>query len=136
MGDNEHIIEAIERLSKAEFHELGDGHFAILPSGKKFVDLQPYIDALRDAPKRIDGNAELTTVPALIDYLNRFKTPDTALFAFDDPSKPALLGVIDFHGQGAAAEPRFGVHRVSYAFPLSDQINAWSGISGTPLSHE
>lgn len=109
---------------------------AVLPSGRSIADLQPYLDKLRDAPRRIEAVATVTTIDSFVDYLNRFKTADTAIFASDDPSRPSLLGVIDFHGQGDKAAPRYGVHRVRYEFPISDQIRAWSSISGQGMSHD
>lgn len=108
---------------------------AVLPSGRTIEDLKPYLDKLRDAPRRIEAFARTTTVQSFIDYVNRFRTADTAIFALDDPTKPSLLGVLDFHGQGADAAPRFGYHRASYDFPVSDQIKAWSAISGKELGH-
>ena len=73
--------------------------------------------------------AELTTVVSLINYANRFKLADSAVFANDDPEKPSLLAVIDFHGgvtlatqdapdlleyldetPGSFAVPRYGAH--------------------------
>lgn len=108
---------------------------AVLPAGRKIEDLKPYLDKLREAPRRIEAAAKVTTVSSFIDYLNRFKTTDTAIFAVDDAQKPMLLGVVDYHGQGGEATPRFGAHTVKYEFPISDQIKAWSSVSGVGLSH-
>jgi hypothetical protein len=101
----------------------------------------------------------VTQVQSLIDYVNRFKLTDTALFADDTPAKPSLLAVIDFHGgtmlppapkegevtlgqvaggdetPGSLATPRFGKHCARYDFPISEQFGAWSKLAGTPLSH-
>jgi hypothetical protein len=75
------------------------------------------------------------------------------IFAVDS-DKPSLLAVIDYHGgtdreqpadgsgiqvgdetPGSIALPRFGSHTVRYEFPISDQIRAWSAISGQAMSH-
>ncbi len=109
---------------------------AVLPDGRQITDLRPFLDAVADAPRRITTTAEATTVDSFIDYLNRFKMPDSAIFATDSPTTPALTAIVDFHGQGADAAPRFGVHRIGYHFPISDQVRAWSGISGKALGHE
>lgn len=109
---------------------------AVLPEGRTITDLAPFLDKLRDAPRRIDTTAKVTTIDSFIDYLTRFKSADSTIFASDNPDKPGLLGIVDFHGQGDAAAPRFGVHRITYDFPVSDQIKAWSAISGRPLGHE
>lgn len=136
--DTQPIIETVERL--AEHRVIGGASLperlalAVVPTNKSLVDLQPYLDALLDAPRRIETTAKMTSVTSLIDYLNRFKTPDSAVFAVDT-EKPSLTGVIDYHGQGAEAAPRFGQHKAVYEFPISDQIKAWSAVSGKPLSH-
>lgn len=108
---------------------------AVLPAGRTITDLQPFLDKLRDAPRRIEASAKVTTVASFIEYVNRFKAADSAIFAIDDASRPSLLGIVDFHGQGDDAAARFGVHTVRYEFPISDQIRAWSAISGQGLSH-
>ena len=138
--DTTAVIEALERLS--EVQTFGDGigsqkdlALAVLPKGKEVHDLTPYIDKLRDAPRRIVTTARVSTVDSLIDYVQRFKNPDTALFADDDPREPKLLAIVDYHGQGATPDPRFCQHRVMYQFPISDQLEAWRGISGQKLSH-
>lgn len=140
MTDTQPIIETVERL--AEHKIIGNPALpdrfavAVVPEGKSLVDLQPYLDNLLDAPRRIETTAKMTSVASLTDYLNRFKGPDSAVFAADDASHPSLTGIVDFHGQGAAASPQFGKHRAVYDFHVSDQLRAWSAISGRPLSHQ
>lgn len=107
---------------------------AILPEGRRIESLKPFLDELREAPRRIEGTPQATTIQSLIDYINRFKTGDSAVFA-DDGQKPSLTAILDFHGQGESAQPRFAVHRMRYDFPLSDQVLAWAAISGKPLGH-
>jgi hypothetical protein len=157
------IIAAIERLSELERITIDDAGVAnpvcvaVLPEGKGLVDLAPYIEAQLPAPRRIKASPVLGNIPSLIEYVNRFKFDGaTVLFATDDPAKPSLLAVIDFHGgtvpgfdrppapeevrfrdetPGSSAMPRFGEHVARYNFPLSEQVLAWSKISGQPLSH-
>lgn len=139
MTDTQPIIDVVKKL--AEHAVIGTPEhdqlaLAVLPEGRKIEDLKPYLDKLRDAPRRITATAKVTTISSFIDYLNRFKTADSAIFAKDDPGNPSLSAVIDFHGQGAEAQPRFGSHNLVYEFPVSDQIKAWSAISGNALGHE
>lgn len=151
------IIEAVERLSPHAVigkSPLEDGRLAlaVLPAGRKIEDLTPYLDKLLDAPRWIEATARMTTVQSLVDYLNRFKIGDSAVFANDDPAKPSLCGVIDYHGgtdpesvdgendtpdstPGSTATPRFGRHTALYTFPISEQFGAWSGIYGKGLGH-
>lgn len=153
MEDAKSIIETVERLGEHGLIYHGDAALAVLPASKRLEDLRPYLDELLDAPRRIETAAVMTTIPSFIDYLNRFKIADSAIFLKDDPAKPALIGIVDFHGgkggapanddgglpadttPGSAAQPRFGRHTVSYEFPLSEQFSAWSGIYGKGLGH-
>lgn len=139
-SDTQPIVDIVQRLAATEFLNGNNAHqdnlaLAVMPEGKKVVDLQPFLNALRDAPRRIETAAKATTVTSFIDYVNRFKTADSAIFAIDSPQRPSLLSIIDFHGQGSEAVPRFGVHTVRYEFPISEQIRAWSAISGQAMSH-
>jgi hypothetical protein len=137
--DPQPIIDVVERLSPHAV--IGDTEqaprlaLAVVPAGKALHDLQPYIDALLDAPRHIATTAPLTQIQSLVDYLLRFKRPDSVLFANDNPAKPSLFGIVDFHGQGADARAQFGHHCARYDFPISEQFAAWSGLSGKALSH-
>jgi hypothetical protein len=138
--DTQPIIDAVTTLAK---HELiteprpDDLALAVLPQGRTLHDLRPYLELLRDAPRRIETTARHNTVDSLIEYLKRFRNPDTAVFAdWQNSNEPQLVAIVDFHGQGADAAPRFGKHRAVYCFPVSDQIRAWSAISGKPLAHD
>lgn len=154
LSDNQAIIDAVERLSAVDLIGLktetlpADLALAAVPHGKRIEDLKPYLDKLRDAPERIEAAAKTTQVQSFIDYVSRFKLTDSAVFANDQPDRPSLTGVIDFHGgrdsedagsydstPGSAAIPRFGKHTVRYEFPISEQWAAWSGIYGKPLGH-
>lgn len=93
-------------------------------------------DAYRDRPKRRTGTAKLTTMNSFIDHANRFKDGNSALFASDDRSAPTITAVLDYHeaADGDAGLPRFGQHRGSFAFPLSDEWKAWKAVDKKPMS--
>ncbi|QUT04028.1 DUF2303 family protein [Sphingobium phenoxybenzoativorans] len=99
-------------------------------------------DNFRDGPTRRGGTAAMTRLDSFIDHVNRFKDNDSALFARDDRKSPGLLAVLDYHqsrvdGEGVflpSALPRFGKHRTSFAFPLSDEWKTWTAASGTVMS--
>lgn len=87
-----------------------------------------------DRPERRTGVAAMTRLDSFIAHANRFSDANSALFAKDDRSAPTLTAVLDYHearrdGDGAAvsvgASPRFGKHRTSFAFPLSDEWKLW-----------
>src|SRR6266702_2364795 len=133
------IIEEMKELTRHEIIDVDGATLALLPEGRRIESLQPYIDALLDAPKRIRGTVPLSTVSALIDYMNRFKRPDSVVFASDaggNGASPQLVGIVGFYGPGPAAQPAFGGHPATFLFPRSDQMAAWSAVSGKGMSHD
>ncbi|MDR3438986.1 DUF2303 family protein [Telmatospirillum sp.] len=118
---------------------------AALPStdGISLTSVKGYFDEYRGCPERREGTAVMLTLDSLIDHVNRFKNPNTALFADSDKNRPLLIAVIDYHDRvnvsdantpDAAAQPHFGRHRCLHQFPLSDEWTAWNRTSAKPMS--
>lgn len=103
--------------------------------GKNGVEAVPssVFDAYRAKPARRVGTATLTDLDSLIAHVNRFKDEDTVLFASDVRSSPSITAVLDYHRAGAEADPRFGKHKAKFAFPLSDEWQAWNGGNKKPM---
>lgn len=118
------IIENIERLAMTETVD-GVADVLVVPSGKRIEDLRPIIDARLPAPRRRTGTARVTTLESFTALVRRFADEHSAIFAVDDRRAPRLIAVLDYHEQTAKGAPRFGTHRVEYAFPLSDEWRAW-----------
>lgn len=104
--------------------------FLVLPSGKKLESLKPLLDEYLTQPERKKGTAKLTTLTSLIEHINRFKDGESAVFANDDRKAPSITAVLDYHQSGATGNPRFGQHRAHYAFPVSDEWQAWMKSNG------
>lgn len=139
------VAEDLQRPQLTIVREPGTGIEAlgiIKPgeNGGTFVPIaESAFDAFRDAPKRRKGTAHMTRLESFIGHVNRFKDPDSALFANDCREAPALVAVLDYHDDGSAdreyaAQPRFGEHRTAYRFPLSDEWKAWTGKNGVQMS--
>src|SRR5688572_30182597 len=81
------VIEAVERLSKAEIQRLPiPGHAAsiellVLPKGKEAVSIKRFVDEWATRPDRRRGTARLTTLASFIEHVNRFKDAQSAVFA-------------------------------------------------------
>lgn len=109
----------------------------LTPAGEGW-DIEPVRDMLenfRTAPEDRKGTARFTELPSLIEHANRFKDGNSALFAIDNPTQPKLVSVLDYHGAGTpgANTQRWGRHRGEYAFPLSDEWQAWTAAAKEPL---
>jgi uncharacterized protein YfdQ (DUF2303 family) len=88
----------------------------------------------RSRPERRSGTATHTDLDSFIAHVDRFMDEDSAIFAVTDRSAPRLLAVLDYHRIGSGGDPRFGCHRSSYAFPLSDEWEAWTGANKKAMS--
>ncbi|API58883.1 hypothetical protein BSL82_05800 [Tardibacter chloracetimidivorans] len=91
-------------------------------------------DPFREKPLRRSGTAVLTALESFVGHVNRFKDEDSIIFASDDRAAPSLTAVIDYHRQGHEGDPRFGKHRAHFAFPLSDEWQAWQEADKAPMS--
>jgi hypothetical protein len=139
LGGTEHITEP-------ESFDLTKSHLVATPSHRSIQDLT---EKHRNAaeylkPARRKGTARLDDLQSIIAWSNRFKGETSALFAKPDMAAPTLTCIADYHADGPVdqADPsgdptaRHCHHRAIYSFPLSDEWNAWMGISGKPLDKD
>lgn len=129
--DVQAAIDAVERLHEPKLMQLVDSDeieqdLLIVPKGMEVRDLKPFHDTRRERPERRIGTARLTTLGSFIAHVKRFADEHTAVFAVDDPAKPRLVCVYDYHEKSAIGLPRFGAHRAEYAFPLDDAWKRWT----------
>ncbi|MEI8396402.1 MAG: DUF2303 family protein [Rhodospirillaceae bacterium] len=100
-------------------------HAVLLPKGRSVVSLKSLLDDYLERPERICANATVLTLDSFADYMIRFYRDDSAVFIDNGNGRPSMVGLIDYHGQGASAAPSFCTHSVRYDFPLSPQFAAW-----------
>lgn len=98
-----------------------------------FRDVASYFESRATRPHAKKGYAKTHTLSSFIALTNRHKKPESAVFADTDWTKPGFTAVIDYHAEGADGLPAFGKHRISYAFPLSEEWKAWVGQNGKPM---
>lgn len=94
--------------------------------------IKELLDEWRTAPERRKGSAKVNTLTAFIDLVNRHKDTDSVVFGDLTDKAPSIMAVIDYHT--IAHDPRFGQHRVHYAFPLSKEWLAWLAMDGKVMS--
>lgn len=114
------------------------GAVILKPDGRAEALPADFFDDYRDAPKRREGTATLTRIESFIGHVNRFKTEHSAIFAGDDPKRPSLTAVLDYHqsvsSYGIDAVPDFGRHRAHFAFPLAPEWRIWLEQNGKSMS--
>lgn len=98
-------------------------------------------DARAEKPRAITGTAVLTDIDSFIAHVNRFKNPDSAVFA--DRAAVKLQAVYDYHlpsskasSVGAPGNARWRKHRATYACPLSRQWKLWIAHNEQPFGQE
>lgn len=118
-----------------------DGLFEIasVPTGRKLESLLKFEDERLDAPRRFKGTATVNDLGSFVALTNRGKADNSVLFAIKNPERTAcsLTAVLNYNeGQDGPepGEPRFGDHRIVYAFPLSDEWKAWHKSNGAKMS--
>jgi hypothetical protein len=115
--------------------------FAVVPDGKKLISIMPFLNELRGKPERRVGTAKVRDAVSFISYANRFKGPNSVVFASPDRStdekhvpSPKILAVLDYHvagGDNTAAA--YGQHRVQYDCELSEEWQAWLDQDGEAM---
>ena len=133
-------VEECFRPELVDIVDPADGTRAIVVVDREGVcSLDPsYFDAYRVNPLFRSGTAVMTSLDSFIAHVLRFGDADTVVFADDRPTQARLTAVLDYHrkdqDEGAHGEYRHGRHRTEFAFPLSEEWEAWSGMNGKPMS--
>lgn len=107
----------------------------VLPKGLEAHSVKRLVDEHRSQPERRVGTARLGDLDSFVAHAVRFKGASSALFANPSPTSPSLTAVFDYHPMGAEGA-RFCQHRSVYAFPVSEEWQAWTALAGKPMSQE
>ncbi len=134
MGNVEAIIGVVEQGAKHEVIE-GVPDVVIIPSpqgGKELRDLREILDKRLERPRRASGTSSHTTLDSIIAHANRQKIDRSVIFASDDPARPFLVVVYNYDDKPVSTGERadYRDHRAHYAFPLSEEWQAWARASG------
>lgn len=98
------------------------------------TDVSKLFEPYRIFPSRKTGTADMTTLESFIELVKRHKTPDSVIFADTDWKQPSLTAIIDYHQtHDHGSDPDFCQHRIHYAFPLSEEWQAWIRLNNQPI---
>lgn len=105
------------------------GKEVLLPEGYRAHTIPP----LEAKLSRIRQSVTMYDAPSFADYVNKFKTPTTRIFALpghlSKSGKAVVNAVIDYHGQSegeAAGKPEYAAHIANYAPRYSVQWERWN----------
>ena len=109
---------------------------ALVPAGMSVAPLEKAMqlaDQRAAAPRRRKGIAKLVELDSFVAHVNRFKDPQSVIFA--DPEAMTVTAVLDYHPAGDTA-PRWGEHRSVYECPTSDAWDTWTGHNGAQMTQD
>lgn len=105
---------------------LGGDPYYITPQGelKSLASVYP--------PRRIKQTVNLTDSGSFIDYVNRFKSGDTLIFAKVDETSATLTAVMDYH-KPTGANPDYCHHRATFTTLPTPEWVAWMKANRQPM---
>lgn len=127
MSTETESVAALARKSAAPSTvKLEDGReFLITPEGAAIRDVSDEHSLNVTTPRYIKQAVTLQTQDSLVEYVNRYKSDDTILFA--DISANSILATVDYHAKEKAARV---AHRALLTLPFSEEWRLWNDISG------
>lgn len=91
-------------------------------SGQYATEILTPAEEVERKPLYINQRPKLQTTTSMITYLNRFKTPESMLFA--DVDKSMIVAAIDYHHE-ASKKPGLVQHQAVLTLPHSLQWDTW-----------
>ncbi len=118
---------------------LGEGLPETVPvafdrKSQTFKSLKDLIEEHRQKPQRRKGIATVETLASFVALIDRHKDKDSVIFGKTSWPEPKLTAVIDYHT--IKGDPRFGEHRIVYAFPLTEEFKSWVNFNAKPMDQE
>lgn len=125
---------AVKAAATPHMMKTDDGReFVAVPDGYIQEEITPAnkLPVLR--PHVVTQGVTLQTVDSLCAYVDRFKTPDTMLFA--DMDANAIVSIVDYHVAQAAVtdgvkQANFLKHTARLHLPFSEEWQTWTKIDG------
>lgn len=99
--------------------------FLVVPQGFSEKEVSDAYGLKLAKPKYIKQAVTIETADSLVDYVNRFKLPDTMLFA--EISSNRIMALVDYHAPAGAAHV---AHRAKMELSFSEEWQLWTHISG------
>lgn len=129
------VAEIVKGAFEPRLMTVDGVQFFVGPAGVP-TSIKKLVDEHAEQPDRREGTANLHALESLVAWTNRFKNPNSAIFASarGDGGDPSIEAIIDYHHAGPDGEPRFGRHRGVYRCPLSDEWKAWKATVGRSFS--
>lgn len=119
------IADLARKASAASVIVTASGReFIIVPDGFKEKDVTDPHGLQPKKPIYIEQDVTVQTVDSLVEYVNKYKTADTMLFA--DMAANTIVAHIDYHGAKTAEHV---AHAASMQLQYSEEWTCWQGMN-------
>lgn len=134
MDNNENTVSAVKNIVEKYFEPRvldvsGTGGLIIAPDGMRVLHAKDFIDCERMKPEVLKGSTTLHNCKSFIEFVNRYKTDNSAIFYNQEKQK--VTCVFDCATKDVTS---FEKHKADYAFPFSDELKAWQDHNGSSMS--
>lgn len=120
------VRDLAQKAVGAQTVELGDGRkFLVVPDGATSSEVSDENGLKISLPRYIQQRVTIQTNDSLVDYVVKFKKPETILLA--DVDANAIVALIDYHAPEKATHV---AHRATLTLSHSVEWKLWTGISG------
>lgn len=130
------IDEIVNKYRKPEIIEVSGTaenkekvQLLILPEGQEAHSVKKYMDEYLKAPERLKGETILTSAQSFNEFVNRFKTENSAMF-YNQEDKTVRC-IFDYSERG---NPQFEQHRATYEFPISDEWKTFMNLNNRGMN--
>lgn len=119
---DKNTIDRIVELgaSSTKLETSGDKEFVIAPAGFNAQDVSKFFP-----PKRIKQCVNLLEAGSFSDYVNKFKTADTLIFAQVSESGCTFRAILDYHEAMPGNKPAFCEHEANFTAIETPEWKTW-----------
>ncbi|MBQ8465309.1 MAG: DUF2303 family protein [Alphaproteobacteria bacterium] len=133
MDNNENTVTAVREIIEKYFEPRvlqveGTKGLIIAPEGMSVAHAKQFIEKEQTAPEVLKGSTSLHNCNSFIEFVNRYKTENSALFY--NQSEQKITCIFDC---ATKEKTSFEQHKASYAFPFSDELQEWQKHNASPM---
>ncbi len=116
------VVERLLELggATAKVNADGDNPFAFVPDGCKAISLAEFFP-----PKRIKRNVALLEAGSFADYVNKFRSPNTLIFATVSETGVEFRAILDYHASAPDLTPAYCAHQASFRALETPEWKTW-----------
>lgn len=123
------VLELSAKLGQPIATGEGGVPVILVPSGMKAESLAPYLP-----PPRIKRTVTLLEASSFVDYVNRFKTSNTLIFANVTETDASFFALLDYHAPAPELTPAYCEHAAKFALIRTPEWKVWTEQDRDPMS--